>query len=153
MVTADDLSEIWFFQGISEQHKEKVAALCEPVEYQATQVIFREYTLAHHVFMLKSGRIAIHIDVGNERTAVVGTITSGRMFGWSALVPPNQWTATATAIENSVVYKIDGAALTKMLEEDTDLGFQFMRRLVAVVSGRLKDTRLQLLNIMNWPRD
>ncbi|MBE7560149.1 cyclic nucleotide-binding domain-containing protein [bacterium] len=153
MVTADDLSDIWFFQGLSEKHKEKIGALCEPIEYKATQVIFREYTPAQQVFIQKSGRIAITIDVGNERTALVGTITSGRMFGWSALVPPNQWTATASAIENSVVYRIDGEALRKMMEEDTELGYQFMRRLVAVVSGRLKDTRLQLISLMNWPRD
>ena len=153
MVTAEDLTDIWFFQGISDAHKQMIADLCEPVEYKATQVIFKEYTPAQYVFILKAGRIAVQIDVGNDRTAVVGTITSGRMFGWSALVSPYQWTATATCIENSTIYRIDGEALRKMLDADTELGYRFMSRLGSVISGRLKDTRLQLLNLMHWPRD
>ena len=42
---------------------------------------------------------------------------------------------------------LDGACLRRKCEEDTDLGYRFMRRFNQIVVDRLEATRMQLLDL------
>jgi hypothetical protein len=56
----------------------------------------------------------------------------------------------ARALDQVEAIAFDGIEVMKLCREDTALGFEFMHRLLNVVSERLHATRLQLLD-MYWP--
>lgn len=61
----------------------------------------------------------------------------GRLLGWSALVEPNRYTATAECVKDSKVIKIDGGRLMRVLEKHPREGMTIMRRLAGVIATRL----------------
>ena len=62
-------------------------------------------------------------------------------------VPPYQAYFNCRAIKDTCVIALDGKYLRKKCEEDHDLGYELMKRIVRVVAHRLEATRIQILNI------
>jgi CRP-like cAMP-binding protein len=75
---------------------------------------------------------------------VDGVDDQGETFGWSALIEPRRYTASAVCLGEVKVLAIDGAKLSKLLEEDLQLGFTVMKKVAEIISSRLRNTRSQL---------
>jgi CRP-like cAMP-binding protein len=80
-------------------------------------------------------RFVRRVDAVNEQ---------GRTFGWSALIEPRRYTASAVCLGEVKVLAIDRADLMKLLEEDLQLGFTVMKKVAEINSSRLRNTRSQL---------
>lgn len=151
MVPTTTIKELDIFRSLTAEQLDQIADLSEEKRYKTNDVVFREYTPAEYVYVLLEGRISISVEVGNQKRTSVTTVTPGLIFGWSALVRPHQWTASAVCVEESTVLRIEGSGLRKMMDAHPDVGYKVMERIAQVVSGRLKDTRLQLINLIHWP--
>jgi CRP/FNR family transcriptional regulator, cyclic AMP receptor protein len=153
MVSIDQLDDVLFCQGMSREQKGILASLCEPVRYQPSDIISAEGESANFLYILKNGRADINITKGNGREASVGTITPGRIFGWSSLVSPFLNSADVKCQKECLVLRIDAARIRSLMDQNVEFGYLVMSRLATVISGRLENTRLQLINIMHWPPD
>lgn len=130
---------------------ERIAARCEERKYERHEAVFDEGAPAEHLFLLVSGLVAIEIDLGRGRRALVQSVEAGENFGWSALSTAKRKTATARVVEPSTVIAIPGAAIEAEIEADAKAGVEVFRNLLRLVDTRLRDTRLQLLNLLDWP--
>lgn len=147
MIAYDDLKRIEFFTELTDGELEGIQPLCKEQHYRAGDLIFIEDTPADHLYVLKSGRISIDITVGSGKYVSVLTVSHfAEPFGWSTLVAPFRFTATARCIEDSTVFSIDGKKLMGLIEKDYRMGFLIMRRVAKIISERVRDTRLQLIH-------
>ncbi len=62
---------------------------------------------------------------------------SGLVFGWSALIEPRLYTASARCLKDSRVIEIDGDRLKGVLEKHPADGLRIMERLAGVIASRL----------------
>ena len=69
------------------------------------------------------------------------------MIGWSWLVPPHRWQFDARVLDAVRAIAINGPRLRAKCEEDHELGYLILRRLVGVIANRLASTRLQMLEV------
>ena len=68
----------------------------------------------------------------------------GEVFGWAALVPPHQRTATARCVEKASVICVDGKTLMGLLDKNDHMGYVVMKNLSGILSTRLTYTTLVL---------
>lgn len=147
MIAFDDLKRIEFFADMTEEELRAIQKISNEESYRAGDFIFREDTPAEHLYVLKSGKVSIDIKVASGSYLSVLTVSSfAEPFGWSALVAPFKFSATARCVEDSTILSIDGWKLMELIERDYRMGFLIMRRIAKIISERIIDTRLQLIH-------
>jgi CRP-like cAMP-binding protein len=110
--------------------------------YPKGTVIFKRGDLADSLYILEEGRVDLLI-YGIKRFSFP-LQHPGYVFGWSALVEPNRYTATAECIDECKVIKLDGTRLMHLFEKHPVEGLTIMKRLAGVVGMRLDKVYKQL---------
>ena len=149
MIDKELLRDSELFGTLSEEQLEEVAGFSTLKAFEANEFVFHEQDPAEHLYFVAEGRVAILIDVGLAKKTNVFTVAKGDSFGWSAVVPPYILTASAKAAEASQVVLIDAVRLRELLEKDHELALGVFRKVTGMVSRRVKDTRLQLVNLLH----
>ena len=134
------------------EHVRRLASITEVRAVKAGEVLFREGDIEDYVYVVLEGRIALDMRVPHRGRVRFYTVDRWDIFGWSGATPEvRQRTAGASAVMDSQVARLNATDMRRMCEEDHDLGYQVMKRLVKVVAGRLLVTRIQLLDMFAHP--
>jgi CRP-like cAMP-binding protein len=156
MTKSDDaiqeLQKIPWFQELQPEHVKRLASITEIRDVKAGDVLFREGDIEDYVYVVLDGRIALDLRVPHRGRVRFYTVERWDIFGWSGATPEvRQRTAGASAVMESRVARLNASAMRRMCDDDHDLGYQVMKRLVKVVAGRLLVTRIQLLDMFAHP--
>jgi len=103
--------------------------------YEAGEVIFKEGSYGKTVYLVSSGRVEVSKMAGGKRV-IVETLGPGAIFGMMTFIDPSPRSATAIALEDTVVDLLDKEFLDR---EFNHLASDFRQLLVALVR-RLKKT-------------
>jgi CRP-like cAMP-binding protein len=141
------LREHPFLSGMTEQQLTELAECTQRVTFTAGQFLGRERAGAQNCYLIQSGHVAIEIQKPNQGAVVLQKIGPGEIVGWSWLLAPHRWQFDARVIEPIRALALDGKALIAKCDQDHELGYQLMRRLLAVISARLAAARHQLLEV------
>ena len=66
--------------------------------------------------------------------------TPGEIFGWSALVDPNVYTASAECYQETKLLVIDRVRMEHVLDKHPKEAYRVMKRLAGVIGGRLANS-------------
>jgi CRP-like cAMP-binding protein len=146
-VTADVLRELSAFDGMSDAHLERIAALARREHVTSGTEILKEGDLADDLRVVLTGRLSLTLRVPGGGNLSVVTLTRGEILGWSALFDGRTWQASARALKDSSLVVLPGTELRALCERDHDAGYHVMRMMFSCVAARLQDTRLQLLDM------
>jgi CRP-like cAMP-binding protein len=133
--------------GLGHPERRRLARLCQVRLAAPGEVLLREGGETTQLGVVRSGRVALRLQVPGRGSPTVLTIEAGDVFGWSAVVPPYRATSTAIAIEPSELLVFEARALRDALDEDEDLAAALYPRLLRAVARRLEATRFQLLDV------
>ncbi len=111
------------------------------------QTVFREGDLDPILYIVESGGVAIEVTVPGRGRVIILTVGPGEVFGWSSMFQQRPKTASARASSPTRALALDADRLRELCDTDPKLGYVLTRRLLEVVSERLKATRMQLLDI------
>lgn len=134
-----------FFKDVPAKYIDFIVGCTSHVVFKAGEVVLSEGQPADKFYLIRSGKVAIYI--GKPSEIIIQTIREGDILGWSWLIPPHLYRFSAKAVENTRALALDGKCLREKCESNPDLGYQFLKRLVGVLTERLEATRLQLLDI------
>ena len=144
-----------------------IKSLAAEIEIQPGEVVFKEGDPAEHCYIILDGAVELSIlhqdqkvefslkheeyvrkEVKTvEKNVVVDSLGAGDCFGWTALVEPHLYTATATTVETTKALKLAGKDLMPLLEEDPDLGFRVNRAICEIVYSRLSRRTKKLIEV------
>jgi CRP-like cAMP-binding protein len=141
------LDGLKFTAGLSAEQLDRLAEIATPVSWEPGRVIFSEGDRDANIYLVEDGRIAIEIAVPSLGKTTVLTVERGEMFGWSSLFYRRPKTATARALLPTSAQALDSGRLLALCDADPVLGYAITRRLLEVVSERLKATRIQLMDV------
>ena len=147
MVTVHDLKQFNLFVGLDEPELAQIARLCARRTYESGAEIFSPGAPAGDVFLLEGGNDAVQIEIAiceHAPRTVLHTLQKGEFFGWAALVPPHQRTATARCVDRASIICLDAKALMDMLDKNDHMGYVVMKNLSGILSTRLTYTTLVL---------
>jgi CRP/FNR family transcriptional regulator, cyclic AMP receptor protein len=148
METIKDLLESHpFFTGLSPDVLELIAGCASNVHFDAGCRIFEQGEPASLFYVIRSGRVALEVHSPAKGPLIIDTMEGGEVLGWSWLIPPYQYFASARAVSPVRATALDGACLRGKCEDDTDLGYQLLKRVTTVMYQRLQSTRIRLLDL------
>jgi CRP/FNR family transcriptional regulator, cyclic AMP receptor protein len=141
------IAECPFFAGLDHAYLDLVVGCASNVRFDKGAYIFREGTPADTFYLVREGKVAVEIFAPHRQSMVIATIAEGEILGWSWLLPPYVWKFNGKAQQNVRAIALDGKCLRGKCEQNHDLGYEILKRLVQVVEHRLDDARFQLLDV------
>ena len=152
MVSIDILNRFPIFSGLNPKVLQKIAQVCSVHTYNTKEYIFKEGERAQCFYMLLNGKVSIERELSQTwlhaegiTHAVIHTERVGEVFGWSSLVEPGIFTASALCNEPSEVIEIEGKTLLDILDKSSnDTGYVFMQKLASIIALRLIETAERL---------
>ncbi len=135
-----------FVAELRPEHQAKLATLAKRVHFDTDQVIFHEGDEYSVFYLLEEGMVALELEVPGH-VLRVQTLYAGDVFDWSALLPHTGKHFQARALNPVTALAFEGEQLLASFRSNPEFGLAFMLRLMAVVSERLRNTRLQLVDM------
>ncbi|MBC8273935.1 MAG: cyclic nucleotide-binding domain-containing protein [Chloroflexi bacterium] len=147
MVTVEVLKGFEFFNGLTDDSLAKLTELCHVHAMHEGDRIFAEGSKARDIHFCHSGKVDILIWVREpwNKNIAVHRAEPGELFGWSALVVPYTYTASAECVESGDEIRIKGHELLAVFGQNPLIGYTVMENLGANVSARLTQTRQKLV--------
>lgn len=124
------------FSAFSDAALERIQASARPVECERNFVIFQDGDPATELFVVKGGRIAIGRRSPDGRESLVALMEQGDLFGEMPLFDDGDRSASARALERSVVLCIPYEPVRQALDDDP----QLLWNVVSLLAHRLRTT-------------
>jgi CRP/FNR family transcriptional regulator, cyclic AMP receptor protein len=109
-------------------------------------VVFRQSAAADAVFYIQKGKIKIVVASEEGKEAVVGILSPGEFFGEGCLIGQPLRLATAKAMTESQVVRVDKAEMLRVLHAEPSFAELFMTHLLTRNSRVEEDLVDQLFN-------
>jgi CRP-like cAMP-binding protein len=116
------------------------------VSMPAGRRIFEDGGIAQGFWLIRSGSVALDLQVPGEGQLVIETLGMGEVLGWSWQLPRYRWALGAVAVQPTEAFQFDGPAVHALCDADPRLGYELTRRFLDVASNRLQATRNRLLD-------
>jgi len=101
------------------------------VEYGAARDVFRQGDPADSLFYLRSGKVKLAVTSNEGKEAIVAMLDSGEFFGEGCLAGQPLRMATAIALTDCTLDRIDKSLMARMLHEKHDLSELFVTHLLS----------------------
>jgi CRP-like cAMP-binding protein len=138
-----------YFRKMPPQRLEEIAQIFRERFFPKGSIILKEKGRARHLFILSQGAVALSIRRGEEELVTEVIKKRGNLFGWSALVSPKRYTATAKALEDTRVFCADGTDLESIFQRYPSFGLTFLKKLATLIATRLYHTHALLADSLS----
>ena len=101
------------------------------IEYGANHHIFSQGDSADSVFYLRRGKVKLAVTSEQGREAIVAILGAGEFFGEGCLAGQLLRPATATAIADCTLVRIEKPLMVRMLHEQHDVSEMFVTHLLS----------------------
>ncbi len=146
MTKFTDLQSIKILSDLNDTILKRIEKITNIKTFKAGDYIFRENQFADSLYAVIEGKITLELNINSSSQCRIKDVFTCESFGISAIVDTGKrsYIADAYAVEDSKVFCWEGGQLERLLYEDHELGFLFMRNVAKVLKRRLRDTRAQL---------
>ena len=137
IMEASPTKEFDLFHGASQRVIGEIGKNSEEVVFENDSIIFKNDEEALYIYELVEGEVDI---VVLERENMHYTITRlGEIFGWSALVEPYVYTATARCSMNTKVLRISRDTIEDAVKRHPNEGLFIYKHLTGIIAQRLRN--------------
>jgi CRP/FNR family cyclic AMP-dependent transcriptional regulator len=143
----DDIAILQGFRlcaDLSKRELEQMAKIAVLEEHEADYHVIEENEVASTLYLVESGMVAVKMKSRGGHEVLIDELGPGELFGWSAVLNDQTFTAAVSTIEESTLIAFDGEALRRLFKKDQGIGFQVVNNIAAVVSSRLEHLRSRL---------
>ena len=135
---AELLGEARFFSALAAAQLERVARLGRVRSFPQDTRIYAVGDAVDDFYVLAEGVVRFTLGLGKRDTAAGDIIRRGDVFGWAPLVEGHERRiATAYCLTACEVVAIDGAALNRLMEADSALGYALLKKLAVLLTSEL----------------
>jgi CRP-like cAMP-binding protein len=147
MIAINDLDDIRLLGTLADDMKAKLIPHITFQPFDHREIIFRGGDAGETFYMLKRGKILLEQRISSKITISVGAIKPGYSFGWSAVLG-GVLTLDAVCAEPSEALGINGKIFKSILDDDPQMGYLVMQKLLRIIKRRLDVRTTQFLNII-----
>jgi hypothetical protein len=140
VVSIDRLRKVDILQGLSEGELQSVAQFFEEENVAAGVPLCEEDASAERLYVLEQGKVSISSKKGGQ----YDIDTPGKIVGWSFLVPPFLYTASAVAKTPSKILVIKSPDFYYVIHNEPKMGMKVINNLAQVIASRLKRHEVSL---------
>jgi len=150
MLTPEMLAEFDLFKDVSKDTLKEVADISTTTKVRKDDFVFREGQKADKLHLLVSGSIALRVNLTSRPDSVTVSFINRphQTLGWSGVVAPNHYTASAFCEEDSELIVIPAEKFMQILDKHPEAGYRIMLRITTIISDRLRNSRQALLKTL-----
>ena len=137
MINIDQLRNVDIFQGLTDWELKIVSQFFQEENVTEGVTLFQEGERADRLFILEEGAVSLTLEEGEQYSVS----TPGKIIGWSFLVPPNRYTASAVTTAPSKLLVIKSPDFYYLIHKELRMGVKVMENLAQVVASRLSQIR------------
>jgi len=138
------INEVELFKGIASHIIDDIAKIVIEEDLPAGETLFHAGDIADTFYILEEGEIRLLI--AGEKGMNFQVNKPASVFGWSALVEPNRYTASARTTKKSKVIKLDSTRLMHIFGNHPAEGLTVMKRLAGITGSRLVNCYKRLVS-------
>lgn len=146
------LKKSYIFENLSEKALLDISSFSQEVKYAPGELIINEdQTASYDLYILLEGRVDVLISVmdhvsRDKEQKLIETIYPSDVFGEMSCILKKRRSASVKSIDQSELIKVDGLKLLNYMEAHKDSGYEILKKIVNVLSGRLLNTNYLLRN-------
>jgi SulP family sulfate permease len=133
------LADFALLQGIEGDNLSQVTKRLHRRTFAAGETLFRENDPGDRLCLISRGAVGISISAGAEEVRIV-TMAEGSLLGEAALLDGRPRSATARAVEDSVVYELGRTDLDGIAAQYPTIAIRIMGNLARIMSQRMRET-------------
>jgi CRP-like cAMP-binding protein len=134
LISIDRLRAVEIFQGLTDWDLKIVAQFFHEEQIQPGVLLCKEGEMADRLFILEEGGVTLTTQKGESYELR----TPGKIIGWSFLVSPNLYTATAKTRTSCSLLVMKSPDFYYLIHKEPKMGVKVMDNLARVVASRLK---------------
>ncbi|MGA7800597.1 MAG: cyclic nucleotide-binding domain-containing protein, partial [Gammaproteobacteria bacterium] len=139
-----------FFETFDDMQLQRLAHFGRELRLRKGNRFLEQGVLAEGLDILCKGRVALDFqrpDMASACSVRYRTLMEpGRVVGYGAMLPDRRSDSSATALEDSVVFRLGRSRLDTLMQDDPAFGVTLYRRLLWLTGNHLRTTRLHLLS-------
>ncbi|MFH8448065.1 Crp/Fnr family transcriptional regulator [Streptomyces fungicidicus] len=133
--------------GLPAEHREALMRHAREVSFDAGVRLFEEGRRADRFWIVRTGTVALDLQVPGHRAAVIESLGHGELIGWSWHFTPGLWHLGGETTSPVRAWEFDADAVRELCAADPDLGRAVAAWVGRVVAQRLHATRVRLLDL------
>ena len=137
------------FADLDPQHIQTLAEHSTERRIPTGQNLFTQDQPAQTFYMIVSGVVFVETPAIYGPTLTLQELGTGRILGWSWLIPPYRWHFQARVAEDATVVEFDGTRLLELCEQDPAFGYQLLKRFATLMGERLESARRRMMDAWN----
>jgi CRP/FNR family transcriptional regulator len=147
MITSEILAEFDLFKDVSNDTLKEIASISNTIKVDKGGYVFREGEKADKLHLLVRGSIALRVNLTSRPDSVTVSFINipHQTLGWSGVVAPNHYTASAFCEEDTELLVIPSDQFLQILDAHPEAGYKIMLRITQIISDRLRNSRQALL--------
>lgn len=155
MISPELLRRYPAFGSLDDEQLKKISMITEDDTVEKGTTIFNEGDPANTLYILVDGAVDLFYRSEEEyhpkfiKEFSVGEINPGEVFAISALIEPYELGATARAAQDCRLIKIDAVELRKICQQDQNMAYKCLKKIVKALLERLMYARVQLAASQN----
>lgn len=140
----DGIRASYIAQGMTEEEVELVASIAEQVSFSDNEMILREFSEAHNLYILLEGKARVETGMGD----LIARLGPGAILGELALFDRGERSACVASDGDSTVARISADAFNVLLDRHPGLGLKVLRHVGNVLCQRLRSSNVQLETVL-----
>lgn len=151
IVTVSALADHQLLHGMPERDLGWLAQTSSVARFPAGHRLFEPGGVAKHFWLIRSGQIALDLQLPGRGRLVIETLGRGEMVGLSWLVRPYQWQYGAKVVQPTEAFEFDAIAVRQRCDIDCEFGYELTKRVAGVLIDRLNANRARLYDLSCTP--
>jgi len=123
------------FKGMKKSFTDELQKIMVEKVFKAEDFLFKDGEPAQYFYILKEGRI--RQSIGEKGHTINISDTPGDAFGWSCLIGFESYTSSAECLIPCTLIRIEKEKLDRLLNQDSESGALFFKRLSVIIGQRL----------------
>ena len=148
MTRIESPNQFAIFAGVTAQESDPILQRGEIITVKKGTKVIEAGQPAATLLLVRSGKIELRFNVlyYNESIEVpLEIVGPGGVIGWSALIPPHNYTLTGYATEDSELFQLPGSTLQDYCAAHPRAGYTVMANIARIVSERYEIARQLLI--------
>ncbi len=143
-VTGTSLATHPFLRDMRGDHLAMLAEAATVITVPAHGRLCEEGGFARAFWLIRSGQVALDLQVPGRGRVIVETVGRGEVLGWSWMFPPQEYTFGAMAVQPVEAFELLAREVRARCDDCAALAHDLTWRFSRVLAGRLRATRIRL---------
>lgn len=143
VVEPEMLRKFKIFEELNDRELEQIAETGKIEELGEGARLTEAGFTATNLYLIVEGQVGVSVRGPEGKELRADELGPGQLIGWSSLVGPYIYTATATTLKNTTLIIFSGSKLRQIFEINNHIGYRVLKGMGNVISRRIAQIEMR----------